>query len=119
MPTWRDIADRIEGKAPVGANRSPQWGKLRDAHLIGKRCLVCGGKKKLVLHHRIPFHIAPDLELDPTNWLPLCEAGRFGLNCHLLIGHHGRWESVNVNVDAEIAYWNAILCLSKKLKGKS
>ena len=104
MTTWRDIADRIEGKI-VGGDRSPLWRGFRDDFLRDAVCVVCGCRKKLVAHHRIPFRIAPDLELDPANVLPLCEAGRYGLNCHLLIGHLGAWQRVNVNVDADVAYW--------------
>lgn len=111
MTNWRDMAERVAGKAPVGLERSPGWRPLRDMFLFGQRCAVCGGKKKLVAHHRIPFHLAPDLELDVENLIPLCEAGRFGLNCHLLIGHVGRWQSTNVNIDADIAYWKVKLGL--------
>ncbi len=114
MPTgvnmrWRDLTDRFSGKAPVGARRSGKWRRVRDEFLKGKRCASCGGRRSLVAHHIIPFHLAPDLELDVSNLLPLCEAKRFGINCHLLLGHVGNWRRANPFVEAEAAYWAAKL----------
>lgn len=105
MSQWRDIADRISGKAPAGATRSPKWRTVRNAFLRGKRCAVCGGRRSLIAHHEVPFHIAPDLELVESNLVPLCEAKRFGINCHLLIGHVGNWRRFNANCLADAAYW--------------
>lgn len=53
-------------------------------------------------HHVVPFHIDPTKELAADNLLTLCEAKRYGLNCHLLIGHLGNWRRWNplVRVDA-------------------
>lgn len=102
---WRNMVERREGRSPAGARRSSQWRGVRDAFLAGKVCAVCGGQRCLVAHHVIPFHIAPDLELDPENLLPLCEAERYGLNCHQFIGHLGNWSEMNVNVLADAAYW--------------
>jgi len=103
---WRDMADRLSGKAPAGAERSTRWGAVRDAFLDGKRCAVCGGSTGLVAHHIVPFHLAPDLELEPSNLVPLCEAKRYGVNCHLLFGHLGNWGRTNVSVLADCAYWH-------------
>lgn len=103
---WRDLADRLEGKAPPGAARSPKWRKTRDGFIVGKQCAVCGGWKFLVAHHVIPFHLAPDLELDPANLIVLCEAKRYGINCHLLLGHLGNWQRPNPQVLADVAYWH-------------
>ena len=106
---WRDIQDRITGKAPKGAKRSSQWRKVRDGFLRGKRCVVCDGKTSLVAHHEIPFHLAPDMELDPGNLMPLCERKRFGINCHLLIGHLGNFRRINMSARADAAYWRVRL----------
>ena len=109
MSHWRDLADRLSGKAPPGARRSSQWRRVRDDFLRGKRCAVCGGRRSLVAHHKIPFHLAPELELEESNLMPLCEAKRYGINCHLALAHHGRWQHFNPNVDATVAYWRAII----------
>lgn len=105
MSNWRDLTERLAGKAPVGAKRSPFWSKARNEFLRGKCCAVCGGRKSLIAHHEIPFHLAPDLELDESNLIPLCESGRYGMNCHLLIGHIGNFQRSNPVVRADVAYW--------------
>ena len=106
MSRWRIVSDRIAGKAPKGARRLSRWSEVRDEFLRDKVCAVCGGRKFLIAHHEIPFHMAPDLELEADNLIPLCESGRFGLNCHQLIGHVGNWRRVNPTVRADIAYWH-------------
>lgn len=112
MTTWRDMADRIEGKAPTGAARSSRWRGVRNDYLKGRTCAVCGGRRSLIAHHIIPFHLAPDLELDPQNLIALCEAGRYGINCHLLIGHLGNFQRANPFVVAFAAHWNHLLIQS-------
>jgi len=106
MSHWRDLADRLPNKAPKNARRSSQWRKVRNAFLKGRCCAVCGGRRSLIAHHCVPFHLAPDLELVESNLIPLCEAKRYGINCHFLIGHIGNWRRCNPNVFADIAYWH-------------
>ena len=90
--------------------RSSKWPAARSAYLkINKTCAVCNGTKNLEVHHKQPFHVRPELELDPTNFIALCEAGTHGVNCHLLVGHLGNFKSVNLNVAADAAEWNARL----------
>jgi 5-methylcytosine-specific restriction protein A len=59
--------------------------------------------KKLEVHHIVPFHINPSLELDMTNLVTLCECKEDGINCHLFVGHLGNYRSYNpeVRVDAK------------------
>lgn len=113
MSRWRDLSERLEGKAPPGARRSSQWRRVRDEFLRGKSCLVCGGRRSLVAHHEIPFHLAPDLELIESNLMPLCESGRYGINCHLLIGHVGSFRRANPIARADAAFWNHRIILSR------
>lgn len=113
MSHWRDLADRLSGKAPPGARRSSQWRRVRDDFLRGKSCAVCGGRRKLVAHHKVPFHLAPDLELVESNLIPLCEAKRYGINCHLLCGHVGNFSRANPIVDADVAYWHQRIIVSR------
>ena len=82
--------------------RSPRWSAVRDAHLKrNPTCAACGTKDKLEVHHVRPFHIFPNLELDPANLLTLCETGG---NCHIMLGHLKNWKSYNLEVrkDAEV-----------------
>ena len=100
------IKDIILGKAPLGSSRSSQWPKVRLAHLATQpTCAVCGGKSKLQVHHRVPFHLNPALELDPTNLITLCESGKGGVNCHLFFGHLGNFSAFNPQVTTDSATW--------------
>lgn len=80
-----------------GARRHPQWGKVRDMVLEGADCSACGTRNGLELHHIEPFHIRPDLELEPSNLIPLCE------RCHLVFGHLGCWRCHNPKVAMDAA----------------
>ena len=101
------IKDLIQGKAGLGQKRSSLWNKVRKNFLIkNNKCAVCGGSKSLEVHHKKPFHLHPDLELNPKNLITLCEAKTNGVTCHLLFGHLGNYKSINVNVDKDVKQWN-------------
>ena len=68
-------------------------------------CAVCGGNKKVEVHHKHPFHVHPELELEPSNFITLCENDKDGVNCHLLFGHLGNFKSVNLSVEADAENW--------------
>ena len=73
--------------------RSSQWTDLQKAHLkLSPICLVCGTKRRRQVHHIKPYHLFPELELDPTNLITLC------LPHHLLVGHLQYWRSWNPQV---------------------
>ena len=87
------------------ATRSPHWSSVRTAHLkTAGTCEACGSDKSLEVHHKQPFHDKPELELDPSNLITLCDGS---INCHLLVGHLGDWKSFNVDVVADAATWKA------------
>jgi len=112
MTLIEQLKDRIQGKAPKGAKRSPSWSKIRAAHLVTHPvCQVCGSSKRLEVHHKIPFHLAPDMELSTSNLMTLCENRRYGINCHLLIGHLGNYRRFNSEVYLDAMIW------MHKLKG--
>jgi 5-methylcytosine-specific restriction protein A len=88
-----------KGKVPVGSKRSNKWPAARKAHLAAHpTCALCGGDKKLEVHHIKPFHLHPELELDPSNFITLCESTKHGVNCHLFFGHLGNFKQVNEDV---------------------
>lgn len=92
------LVDAAQGKAPLSASRSPLWPAARAAWLmLHPTCAACGGRKKLQVHHKLPFHMHPALELDPSNFVTLCE-GRGFMKCHLAIGHLGNYKSFNPGV---------------------
>ena len=105
------LADDFEvekAKIPSGVKRSDHWPAARAAHLNGApTCAVCGGAKNLEVHHIHPFHLHPELELDQSNFVTLCEEDIDGVNCHLLFGHLGNFKSFNVDVLADAAHWLA------------
>lgn len=105
--------DVAEGKAEIGQTRSGRWPKVRADHLKSfPTCAVCGGTRKIEVHHVRPFHLHPELELDPTNLITLCESGDDGANCHLHYGHLGNFKSFNVDVIEDSRTW------AKKIEGR-
>jgi len=101
------LTDRIKGKAPKGAKRSSKWAKVRKEHLKNNpNCEICGTKGTLRVHHKIPFHIAPDMELNKNNLVTLCENKKYGINCHLLLGYIGNFKRINPSCETDIMVWN-------------
>lgn len=98
------IRDYFKGK-PI-AKRSPKWSAFRKRYLENHpACALCGGYISVEVHHIQPFHVAPELELSEINCISLCERKSFGVNCHLLFGHHGNYRKINKDVLADVASW--------------
>lgn len=73
--------------------RSPHWAKVEHEHLAkNPQCLACGGVERLQVHHIQPFHLHPELELEPSNLVTLCMGEH---ECHLEIGHGGDFKKYN------------------------
>ena len=91
-----------------GKKRSGKWPTVRKKFLAeNPACAVCGSTKgKCEVHHIHPFHLHPQLELDPTNFITLCENKNDGINCHLAFGHLGNFKSYNINVLEDAKTWN-------------
>ena len=89
-----------------GVPRSPLWPGVRAAHLkLQPNCAICGGNKKITVHHRLPFHIDKSLELNPQNLITLCEGAGNG-NHHLIYGHWGNYATKwNPSIDVDTAKW--------------
>ena len=99
--------DSVRG---LEAPRSPKWPGVRRAWLKDHpTCAACGSTTCIEVHHKQPFHLFPALELDPTNFITLCEEP--GVEDHLHVGHHGNWKNFNPTVVADAA---AMLAESKK-----
>ena len=86
------------------AKRSSKWPTARKNFLktVTDGCAACGSKIGIQVHHCVPFHDNPALELDPTNFIALCEHVG-GLECHEMIGHGGDFKHFNPNVRADAA----------------
>lgn len=82
--------------------RSPHWSAVRAAHLKQHpACAACGGTEALEVHHCLPYHIFPELELAESNLTTLCE--KTGHDCHFVFGHGGFWRGWIVTVRADAA----------------
>lgn len=100
------LRDHMQGKVPWKSARSGHWPTTRKKFLArNPQCVVCGGTKKLEVHHIKPFHLHPGLELNESNLITLCESGANGANCHLLWGHLGNFKSFNINVREDCIAW--------------
>lgn len=91
-----------------GSERSPRWRKVRQEFLeMNPCCAVCGRKDlQSNVHHKIPFHIRPDLELEEENLITLCR------DHHFLFGHLMQWKSYNKDIIEDATAWN------KKIKSR-
>lgn len=79
--------------------RSSGWRKARKSFLKDHtECAACGSHTLLQVHHKKPFHLHPELELDPNNLIALCMSEN---ECHLDIGHGKNFRSYNPNVEAD------------------
>lgn len=88
------IQDYFRGN--LGGKRSPRWRGVRNAN-IKKNCECCGKKgtllKPLNLHHILPYHISPEDELNPKNFLTACRS------CHYLLCHLRNWKSWDSEIE--------------------
>ncbi len=60
------------------------------------RCVVTGLPAEEV-HHVIPFHERPDLELEPSNLRSVTN------KAHIIVGHCGNWQKINEHFDEAAA----------------
>jgi 5-methylcytosine-specific restriction enzyme A len=95
---FQALSDLIKGKPK--SKRSSKWPLVRYIYLKSNPlCASCGGRENLEVHHKIPVHIRPDLELEKSNLITLCESKHYGINCHLFVGHCGNYKEYNNNID--------------------
>lgn len=98
------VEDVIKGKPFV--KRSARWEEVRRKHLLDNPvCVACGCSNGVQVHHLRPFHLFPELELEPSNLITLCEnevSGGIDNNHHLVLGHRGNFKNNNINVLTDI-----------------
>lgn len=84
----------------VKKKRSSKWHQVQK-NFLNKNpvCAICESKNKLNVHHKKPFHLYPELELDETNLITLCMDTK---ECHLLVGHLDSFKKFNPNIDDDI-----------------
>ena len=92
---FKAFTEAVKGK-PL-AVRSSRWETVRKRHLKAfPMCAACGCNQYLQVHHIKPFHLYPELELEQSNLITLCENKEY--QCHLNVGHLGSWKKENPNV---------------------
>lgn len=84
-----------------GQERSPHWPTIQHKHLKKfPACAACGGNMNLNVHHKQPFHLYPELELEPTNLITLCMDG--DKDCHIKLGHGSNFKAYNPHVEVHV-----------------
>ena len=85
-------------------DRSSQWRALRDEQVrLYHFCAVCGDANRLQAHHIAPFRTHPELELEATNVIVLCD-GYMALRrtgCHYKVGHLGDFRRDNPQIEQQ------------------
>jgi len=85
--------------AGIEKKRSSHWPKVEHEFLeLNPVCECCGSSKKLNVHHKKPFHLFPELELEPSNLITLC----MDKKCHILLGHGDNFKAYNPNVEEDV-----------------
>lgn len=116
MEIIKTVVEVIQGKRSWNQKRSKFWSKIRNAFIKEhKKCAICGNSKKLEVHHKKPFHLYPELELEVDNLIILCENKKYGVNCHLLFGHLGNYKRYNPNIEEDVNIWKSKLKSNKPL----
>lgn len=100
---WLRVRRALAREKKKERDRSPHWTSVRDNYLKEHaQCAACLSKDCLQVHHVHPFHLRPDLELEPSNFIALC-MGK--MECHLKIGHGGSFGTWNPHVRDQIRYF--------------
>ena len=95
-----------------GMARSPKWPGVEKLHLkFHPVCEACGSDKKLNVHHKKPFHLFPQLELDMNNLITLC----MDKECHIKIGHGDNFKDYNPDVEADAQKVRANIALFEEV----
>lgn len=108
---------RESENAPPESERSGRWPTVRKHFLEAHpTCEGCGRDFNLNVHHIVPFHTNPSLELSVANLITLCagddatnsDGDRWAdFNCHFYLGHDpdgpsgprkSNWKLSNPNV---------------------
>lgn len=84
----------------AGRPRSTRWRSLRAVFLAAyPRCAACDAARGLEVHHVVPYHLDPSLELSVGNLLTLCS------RCHLFVGHLGSFRHFNPAAVEDASAW--------------
>ena len=95
MPPADQISESVD--APPEGDRSGKWTTVRKRFIEQNPvCQACQRDHNLNVHHVVPVHVDPALELDMDNLITLCAGDDIrnsdgdkwpDYNCHFRIGH--------------------------------
>lgn len=95
------VAEVRDAHAGITKARSPEWPKVEHAYRKEHPvCECCGSNEHLNVHHKKPFHLYPQFELDPTNLITLCMDP--AKECHIKLGHGDNFKDYNPNVEEDV-----------------
>lgn len=108
---------QLEAFKTFGVPRSSEWSGVRTKWLADNpTCAACGCDKDLQVHHVVPFHTDLAKELDPSNFITLCEG--MERNCHRFIGHLDNFQSINTESRTDAVLWASKIAERKLWDGK-
>lgn len=88
----------------VKHKRSSKWRSVQQDFLEKNPvCAICGTKEKLNVHHKKPFHLFPELELEESNLITLCMSKQ---ECHLTIAHGDDFKAYNSKIETHAEILN-------------
>jgi len=94
------LRDLFDPAVFSGARRSRTWRKTkREFAKIHPKICPFGCTKKIELHHKVPFHVAPHLEEVFSNLMWLCRKHHFEW------GHLNNFHSHNMDVVADTEWF--------------
>jgi len=123
MDTPKEILKEDVKRGKPAVERSPKWSATRNRHLkLHSGCEACGSVENVQVHHIKPFHLFPELELEPTNLITLCEKfiadeDKTNDNHHLILGHGGDFHKNNKNSLKDIQNYRLTKTNLGKLSG--
>ena len=83
----------------IATKRSSKWPKVeRDFKESNPNCACCNSNIRIQVHHKMPFHLNKELELDPNNLISLCMSTK---ECHLRLGHGSDFKAYNPNIEKD------------------
>ncbi len=95
---WRHqrVQNDVKRGVPVAEafHNDYKWRKLRN-HFVKEYqpcCQMCGYKKKLEVHHALPWHVYPTCRYKLHNLITLCKS------CHFSYGHFHNWKNNNPGI---------------------
>lgn len=101
----------------VGKKRSSQWPALekrfKKEHPV---CEICGSSVRVQVHHRLPFHIHSELELDENNLISGCMSQK---ECHLRIFHGGSFRAYSASIEEDVKILKADISRFEEVAAKA